>query len=531
MAPQPAKTGLQCIECLRRRLTCDGSTPPCKVCRATGVACTGYGDGKQLTWLPLGRVSRLRESRTIASDPSSLFVEIGSKANKGEKKQQQQRDGKQKQEGKGPLVRKRRQPFFITSQRSQQRQLEEQYYMNMTIPNDPWPEEWDAAKLAQNYNSLTMIGLAHRQVLPETAKFTDLTFPVFQGMTPSARQCIAAMILGYRIMIASKRHNLDIQPAYSGPVSHLWSKFHHHIGFALRDLNDELRWHSSKSVIPLFLSIQALLGTTLYMYSKPQWRPHAAGFLTLLRHCGGLRQLMHAPLMARYSIAMTMIIFSLSNTTSPSDDQLSEVLDFDLDVMVAFYEWNLCPVFLGPTQLYLEVIRINRIRLQRVSEITDTVAPEESSICSLLLRLDGLSIEELTEGWPESEEYPLIAQIFRSAVVVFASLAVPCMLTTCRCAQIKKTYHDDLFHLLEAVVGHPVRPITVFWPLMVGGVAAQSGPRSERVLVEKHLSSIVQDSFILGASLLAALEVLRTFWASDKTEWDECFDKPYAFLG
>lgn len=55
---------MQCWECRRRRLVCDGTQPVCTKCRAARIVCPGYADKKPLTWLAPGQVvSRTRKRK------------------------------------------------------------------------------------------------------------------------------------------------------------------------------------------------------------------------------------------------------------------------------------------------------------------------------------------------------------------------------------------------------------------------------------------------------------------------------------
>ena len=59
------------------------------------------------------------------------------------------------------------------------------------------------------------------------------------------------------------------------------------------------------------------------------------------------------------------------------------------------------------------------------------------------------------------------------------------------------------------------------------GVQAVDGGADMRTFVREHLVNLSTVSGTYGP--LAAKEVLESFWASGKTEWDACFDKPYMF--
>jgi hypothetical protein len=46
----------RCWECVRRRRVCDLTQPECTKCKQAGLVCSGYGEFKPVTWLPVGKV-------------------------------------------------------------------------------------------------------------------------------------------------------------------------------------------------------------------------------------------------------------------------------------------------------------------------------------------------------------------------------------------------------------------------------------------------------------------------------------------
>lgn len=62
---------------------------------------------------------------------------------------------------------------------------------------------------------------------------------------------------------------------------------------------------------------------------------------------------------------------------------------------------------------------------------------------------------------------------------------------------------------------------------MLGVEAAHSG-NDVRIFVLRNLEELSRS---VGTYIpLTGKDVLERFWASGSTDWDSCFDKPYAFV-
>jgi hypothetical protein len=137
-----------------------------------------------------------------------------------------------------------------------------------------------------------------------------------------------------------------------------------------------------------------------------------------------------------------------------------------------------------------------------------------------------------SSGFPNHDEFLLLSNIFQAAVALYAFLTLPCTSkfhNKKTCADLKQIYRAQLFKTLRAAIGSPVRMHTIYWPVVVAGVAASSGTVEERMLVEEHLNMGVSDPYS-GSGSLKALAMLRRAWAFGKTEWNDCFSEPNVIL-
>ncbi|EHK20663.1 uncharacterized protein TRIVIDRAFT_11937 [Trichoderma virens Gv29-8] len=397
------------------------------------------------------------------------------------------------------------------------------------IPPDLRPEQWDFVDAIQYYNNLLLPKMRARQIVQNPAWGGELSNEALQTLTDANRHCILAIAVGYRIMCVSIIHGLDLEPSTSGPASHLWQEFYRHIGNSIRSLNDEIQHSYPGNVFNIFSSMAHLMSAEVLVSNSLSWRLHADGYLMLIKHCGGLRKLMDSSttplLMQSFVIGITVF-----NTTSPSHSQMVDACNFDVDDVMALYEIGSTPLFYCPAPLFREIFLINRLRLE--AAVSDSSA--EPSLCHLLERIDLYSVPLMDQSLDETKANALlfISLLFKSSVAVFAALTLPCT-SQCSpsrpCAELQKIHRANLFHLLDTTAEFLPLLDHILWPVVVAGTAAATGTVENQMLVEMYLLNGVRDPFT-GGCTGAALATMRRFWTSGKTEWDECFDQPHAWM-
>ncbi|KAL7961191.1 hypothetical protein V8C34DRAFT_23150 [Trichoderma compactum] len=397
------------------------------------------------------------------------------------------------------------------------------------IPPDLRPEQWDFVDAIQYYNNLLLPKMRARQIVQNPAWGGELSGEALQSLTAANRHCILAIAVGYRIMCVSIIHGLDLEPSTSGPATHLWLEFYRHIGNSIQALNDEIQQSYPSNVFSIFSSIAHLMSAEVLVSNSLSWRLHADGYLVLIKHCGGLRKLMSSSitplLMQSFVIGITVF-----NTTSPSHSQMVDACNFDVDDVMALYEIGSTPLFYCPAPLFREIFLINRLRLD--AAVSD--GSSEPSLCGILQRVDMYSVPLMDESIDETEANALlfISLLFKASVAVFAALTLPCT-SQCSpskpCAELQKVHRANLFHLLDTTAEFLPLLDHILWPVVVAGTAAATGTVENQMLVEMYLLNGVRDPFT-GGCTGAALATMRKFWTSGKTEWDECFDQPHAWM-
>ena len=185
------------------------------------------------------------------------------------------------------------------------------------------------------------------------------------------------------------------------------------------------------------------------------------------------------------------------------------------------------PYTLCPSNLFIEIIRINRIR-QELS-LTPILDPQHAQDArSILSRIQSFVPREWARSRDQEDDWQLIASIWQSAIALYCvmSLQAVKILPSAREIDITRMRHRDrlLKDLKAATRLKQLKKISTF-PLCVLGVeAGYHVQQSTQIWIERHLEDHAR---LLGSnSPLKAREVLRRYWRRKKPGWNECFDEP-----
>ena len=195
------------------------------------------------------------------------------------------------------------------------------------------------------------------------------------------------------------------------------------------------------------------------------------------------------------------------------------------------YGDGLFPSLLCPPSLFLDIIRINHLRVQGAgsSSVNDSA---QSTAFAILKRIDAFSPEQWAATSTSTlEEWVLLALIHQSTIALYciSSLQSVSILPSTRQLKATRITHGNrLFPLLKKAMASRRIKKCLAWPLVVAGMEAVNCGPSERQFVEEQLSEMGQ---AIGSPVpLLGIAVLKRFWATGKTGWDDCFDVPYAFV-
>jgi hypothetical protein len=225
-----------------------------------------------------------------------------------------------------------------------------------------------------------------------------------------------------------------------------------------------------------------------------------------------------------------------ANTTSPASDQVA-VASFVhvIDLVTDLYGMGIYPPFPCAESLFLSIGSINHLRARAADPAnTETSLKTLSTEAhNLLENISAFSPEEWAESnSPEFKDaWLLVARIYHCAVTLYciSSLqSLGLLPSTPQLRTRRAEQRDRLMILLAEGFASPLLKKSVLWPLIVAGFEARDGSEIERRFVAKQLE---EQSRELGSSQpLVAKAVFERFWSGGKTRWDECFDRPYAFL-
>ena len=203
----------------------------------------------------------------------------------------------------------------------------------------------------------------------------------------------------------------------------------------------------------------------------------------------------------------------------------------DLDFLEKVYGKGDYPTLLCPPALFMIINRINQLRL-RTTQPPEGHESDSPSAQDLLSEIHDFDPNAWANLYPES--YPqlfLLARIYQSAVALYCISALRNLFPTVslhKLLMLRAAHADALFVLLREAITSLNTSLCLTWPLNVAGVEAATRSLSDRLFVEEALDVISQG---IGTGCpLVACSAIHKLWDSGKTEWDDCYDKPYAFL-
>ncbi|KAK7953795.1 C6 finger domain protein [Apiospora saccharicola] len=297
----------------------------------------------------------------------------------------------------------------------------------------------------------------------------------------------------------------------------LWCRFHAEKGLSLRGISEEVTLDKD------------LRGLDLAVYSIMCLMLIDATAMKAVAHRGGIKQLYERNVAMQPTLKYFMILGVLASSTSPPEDYL--VTTPELDFLEKVYGKGDYPTVLCPPFLFLIVSQINRLRLQTTQprELHD---PDSPSAQALLSKILGFNPDEWARLYPDSyQELFLLARIYHAAVALYCISALRSLFPTgflYNLLMLRAAQADCLFGLLRVAIQSPKTQPCLMWILNVAGVEAATRSLSDRLFVEEALDELSRG---LGTGYpLVARGAIHRLWDSGKTEWDDCYDRPYAFL-
>ncbi|KAL6814902.1 fungal-specific transcription factor domain-containing protein [Trichoderma sp. SZMC 28015] len=473
-----------CWECRRRCLVCDSGLPECGRCRASGIHCPGYSEVKptRLKWVTPGRVL----SRDQKQKKSLVY-----------KNQDKRAD-------------------LATGGTSIIVPMKPDIYM--PIPRFEMHEEALNSCIYTDLIPLHELG------------YNPYVYPLSEKHLQAAVWCPDYLKYGMLCMIVSHRIN---QIGSAIPSRAMVEKFYLYWGLAVRSLNEFLDMEDRRSGDTVIAGILTLLLADIQQGSSFNWRCHLDAIYRLIMLRGGFYAVaasksMEPLLLCFWSVAV------MGNTTCPASDLFMTTFQLEtLKFLPQQYITTVSPIQLCPVALFIEIIKINHLRTRVTRpDAAGTEAFKKESF-EILERINCFSPHRLALSKSSNQEvWALVGLVYQAAVALYCILSLQSLsiLPETPALRAQCATHGRLMQtlLVEALASKSLKRFMI-WPLVVLGVEAVHSDAPMRAFVAKELSELSQS---VGSYVpLTAKRVLGEFWASGKTRWDACFDRPYVFTG
>ena len=221
----------------------------------------------------------------------------------------------------------------------------------------------------------------------------------------------------------------------------------------------------------------------------------------------------------------------IGNTTCAAKDLVMTNSHLnDLDFILEQYGGRLFVFQMCPPSLFAEIVKINHLRM-RATRVVEVGSLSQEAY-TILNRVDEFSPEQWAQSKPSSQkDWMLLGTVYQLAVSLYCISSLQSLSALPRTASLAahRTASIQSMHVfLQDALSSPKIKRLMLWPLVVLGVQAVNGNALLRVFVKIKLSELSRHIGI--ASPLAAKSVLERYWKSGETDWDKCFDKPYAFV-
>ncbi|KAG8417215.1 hypothetical protein J3459_012509 [Metarhizium acridum] len=492
-----------CWECRRRCLVCDSAQPDCKRCVASGTICPGYGDIKpaRLRWLDIGRVkSRNKRSKrtVVATDEEST-------------KARHQNHAIKPCEGQVTGISRHRMKTDLCA-------LSEAVgYFNGCIYYDLVPME-------QLGSNPFVYAISERHIKAGTM------FPDYLRLT------LVCTTLSHRI------NRLGLDPNHGA----LAQAFYQYRGVIIRSLREDAS-DGGRHISDVFIAgvvmlllidvshdIARFVMATLIIRqvqhgASSNWRCHLEAIQRLITLRGGIKILAKSKRLDSLLLCF-LGVSVLGNTTCPAHDiAMTDNHVKELEYMIRHYQGATFSFQMCPPPLFAEIIRMNSLRMRAAErQVSGEFSIEAYEI---LARIEEYSPTQWASSKPAAiNNWLTLGAIYKLAAAIYCILSLQSSSVLPRNLSLRNrcvTHTQQLKSLLESTVANLSLKRFLLWPLIVLGVEASRGDLALKIFIEKQLAEL---SCHLGSYVpLAAKSVLERFWALGETDWDVCFDKPYAF--
>ncbi|KAJ5281114.1 hypothetical protein N7478_006486 [Penicillium angulare] len=308
-------------------------------------------------------------------------------------------------------------------------------------------------------------------------------------------------------------------------------------GRMLRSLSADLSDPEKRTGNMVIGGIFQLLYNDLARGISDGWRYHFAAAYKIMRLKGGLQALAEKPethLLVRAFLHAGVV----GDTTSPPTEQALAPQDTThFETFIDIVEDIGYVLTTYPAFFFVQTMRINQLRAMTADRIQWGLSPDPNArtqAFSILNDIKSFSINE-TKGTPSPmTDSMLLGQSFKTALYIFCVLSLQSVSIlpssnddSDPLAHIVSYEAETLAAIIENGLPNPKLKLLLLWHLTVLGVDAVNRGETRRDLVRRCAYDMY--TYTGSYSVWHLKEVLETFWASGKTRWDDCWDKPYLF--
>ncbi|KAJ3494912.1 hypothetical protein NLG97_g3767 [Lecanicillium saksenae] len=482
-----------CLTCRARKVKCDEARPVCRRCIKTRVECRGYAE-------PADHEPNQRP--VLPKGDTSVRVRIGTgpRHSTGSLQQHSRRDS-----------------------------------LYTTLDHPDW-EYFDGIKY--------YFQIVKPARMPETGEVCDPPFhlPIFSKLK------FLSQIVCDQISRASKARGRLMEPGEDLAFAGIWERYHRYLVDYIRFTNELVRSDDITNQALGLNGIMHLLVMDLYI-KRSFWRAHLNGFMAYLLHRGGPRN-MKEPTLSVLNCGLAMAISA--NTTSPVADQIEGFDNFTDEELRLALDYQVVGTIGCHVDLLITVINITRWRVS-AAKGGDFHALQQAKMQTMLDETWHFDIAKWAEDKFPADQVAdglILAPISAAAVRLYGILVLPktAIATWASCSaqaraiypklpvrgpntydNIRSAQLEELMRLLQQAAPEYGLRTALAWPLAVVGVAVASSMAEDQIFVAKMMQSISEHPSTL-CTYRMVLEKMHSFWASGKTEWEDCFDEPVACI-
>ncbi|KAJ6790413.1 hypothetical protein PWT90_07656 [Aphanocladium album] len=377
-------------------------------------------------------------------------------------------------------------------------------------------------------------------------------------------------IVSAHIALLSKSYGRGLKYGEGRALAPVWATYSRYLLKIIAVIHDYFQDTSPTAVVKAIDYMLLLLLADLDAESTV-WKAHINGCYAYVQRIGGIQALLDLssppPVMFRqfvkyvdtpYIMATRQNSARCSLLTSSSLTFVYNTTTPPLEHCLGYYDYTdeqLGVILLNGDRIYhdrpfpiphaLVLIHLTRLRYELATSAWEA-PPWESLVVFIRGQYRKLhSFDE--DGWAvqttgySAAHHKALAEVYRVAIWLYAILTLPrpavsqwaevdMPLPSCGQAinaydRVRTLYRSELLTCLRRVYHELTYPRGVYWPLIVAGVAAVDGAEEDRAFVDDCMHSIWLNP-LGGSGMFSSLEKLRRFWASGKTNWDDCFYEP-----